>query len=54
MRTEALARSTAQRSGPFSPEGTITPRRSPLSHTVKLHRRKQTSRQNKRSHHAGF
>ena len=35
--TGAPHRSTAQRSGPTSPEGTITPRRAPLSHTVRLH-----------------
>ena len=50
MATEAVFRSTAQRSGPTSPEGTITPRRSPLSHTVRLHTQ---TRQNKRSHDAG-
>ena len=47
MRTEALNMSAAQRSGPTSPEGTITPRRSPLSHTVRLHTRKHSSRQNR-------
>ena len=51
MRTEASHRSTAQRSGPTSPEGTITPRRSPLSHTVRLHAQ---TRQNKHSHDAGL
>ena len=54
MRTEALYRSTAQRSGPTSPDGTITPRRSPLSHTVRLHHAQQCSRQNQRSQQAGF
>ena len=41
MCTEASRTSTAHRSGPTSPEGTITPRRLPLTHTVRLRTRKR-------------
>eukprot|EP01045_Picozoa_sp_COSAG04_P024369 COSAG04_NODE_3033_length_3254_cov_6.097623_2_plen_223_part_00 len=49
MCTEASYRSTAQRSGPASPEGTITPHRLPLSHTVRLRiTRRQKARERAR------